>query len=422
MRRGLAALAFLLAAPARADVVARESFDYVAGTEIDGQDGGSGWAIAWISGSPAGSRNTVGTVGLDVPADGDLGVAGLSLRTLTAESRVYRRLDLSRPALAGVVETETLAVNSGATVLGKDGTTIWLSFIGHIASGTGGNGGLHLYDGLPAVLGDKTGEVLFIGDGASFQVWGLERTCWDGRTSCSSSFLQSGAAFAKTLHWVVVRMAFATGNTQVTMWLDPTVGPVTPADAPVVGPATVTDFHFDTVEVGSSSEALDVDEVRIATSYPELTSGASVPDAAVADALPPPPPPDGAPVMPDGAPVMPDGAPVVPDGPDGPDTRPDGPDMRPDGPDARPDGPDARPDGPDIRPDGLDVTPDSPDAPRPSSDAPGPDVQIAVDAGGVGPEARAGCSCGVGAGGPSAPSALVLLLVLGCRLRRARRN
>src|SRR5262249_24355403 len=108
-----------------------------------------------------------------------------------------------------------------------------------------------------------------------------------GGTAGAATF-DTTVPFDHTVHFHVVRIRFDASatctapsvpctacpgggacNVEVTLFIDPDLSvPGTPADATAtLGPLIVADLGFDTIETGAESEAVDVDELRIGTTF-----------------------------------------------------------------------------------------------------------------------------------------------------------
>jgi hypothetical protein len=279
---------FLLALgtlPARATVIVSEGFAYPAGN-LAGANGGTGWNGAWLNsplnvdamGMPLDSHvvSPDSTYGTTHPGFVSIGNKfdgyGAQTPSLTGnpshEVRAFRFVDLTRPEVQPLLD---------AGRLGKDGSSLWIGFVARLASGfSSGNGGIHLYDGLTPLDQDPVGgklahERVFMGDRASNTVWFLGRTCGGcpGATIDDTNVQVNG-----TLRFLVYRFDFLPGSETVRMWIDPPLTG-TPTDASALVTQTAfLDFRFDTVEAHSansgSTEVIELDEFRIATSFGEL--------------------------------------------------------------------------------------------------------------------------------------------------------
>jgi len=177
-----------------------ESFDYTAGN-LGGMDGGEGWGDAWWSGNNQDAAIVV-LPGLD-------SVGGLA-RTNVEHSPSYRALNVDQYAWLKDPNTGTL---------GKDGTTIWISFdCQRTPGGDDFYGGLHLNR-------QWAGHQLFIGSPWGDTKWGFEKNFVGAPVEVANSNCDVQTR-------LVVRLDFEPGDDLVSLWLDPATDyPTTPADA-----------------------------------------------------------------------------------------------------------------------------------------------------------------------------------------------
>lgn len=282
---------------------------------------------SWTSSSTISSHNLVRTTGLTYPG---LAVSGNSVKLVNGAGRSFRTIDATSVATAPLLTTFSNGP-SGASrgVFGKAGTTIWMSFLASMDCGgsacttskTANNGGIHLFDGIGA-LDTSAGsdgpkhpfEHLQLGDRNMSDTWILGRTMggcaagsgtWEPQTSAAK-----GIFFDSATHLFVVRMRFDVADPSTTpcsngfmgsgtckcptgvsscldeiaAWIDPVLSGA-PGSTPTVGSATavlaptvVADFYFDTIEMNGEGESVDLDEIRIGTTYadvvpPTITSG-----------------------------------------------------------------------------------------------------------------------------------------------------
>ena len=297
-----ALLAALLCSPrpARAVLVASESFAYPVGA-LAGQAGGTGWSGAWITGQPNVFVVQAASLASGLPAtggalyfDGSRAVAGTG-------ARVFRAIDVSpasAAAVAGLVENTSTLFQGTQPALGVPGTTVWLGLV--FNGGTAGNGlggtqyldQIHLYNGATttaAMLGqgdnNKDGEALAIGRGNLNTTWNYERTCahdrCPGGATGSTGYL-STVTFDSATHWLVLRFDFvSSATTQVTTWLDPAPGPNAPGNAGALlmgglAVVPVAGLHFNWVELGGQTSTFAFDELRLAGTFAELSFGGTL--------------------------------------------------------------------------------------------------------------------------------------------------
>lgn len=247
-------------------LIASDSFSYPEGATLKGANGGSGWAGPWITSPLHKSDNTIAPSSMLFK---NLAASGNRLLEVGSNVRSYRTIDTARPELATLLD---------GGKLGKDGTTIWIGFLAALSHGENtnlGSGGVHLYNGLGDLTvdpdGDKKGhQVLFMGDRNSSTKWCLERTTGG---AAGGSNHDSELDVDTTVRFLVYRIDFAPGHEMIRMFIDPAPG-AEPKDDSALMIVGVSDFRFDTVEVGSATnpgkgpqERLDIDELRIATSF-----------------------------------------------------------------------------------------------------------------------------------------------------------
>ncbi len=280
--------------PARAALIVSESFNYAAGTTLGGSSGGGGWAGPWQN--PSATFSAEGAAP-NIPMG--LNPVGGSLLVTAADSRSLRPIDCgpgSAAATAGLVESVPTMFGGTQTLIGKPGTTIWLSFIARGHTGSGSSSGSHLYETFDAAggyaSGNKNGEVMFFGRGGGNANYGYERTC--GHSIGCPAAIQIGEDYQSTApyndgatHWVVHKIDFAQSATTITMWLDPAPA----ANDPLASTARdltwvnnggsmktwqIYPFHFGWVELESNGTTSDFDEYRIGTTFADVSQSTVV--------------------------------------------------------------------------------------------------------------------------------------------------
>lgn len=267
------ALAFLLCLAgmaAYADQIAYEGFDYKSGPITD-RDGGEGWDGPWFVSPLNKSDNAVSDGGLE--HDG-LAVAGNKCLQPGGDIRSFRRIATSRPALAKVVDEV-----DGRKVLGKDGTTIWISFLISCDSfPTTAYGGIHLCDGVGDLTKDKFGDKrahqrIQLGRQNIDKNWILCRVTNGGP---GAGTWPSKTVADKTVRLLVYRFDFKKGPEEGWMWIDPAVGKEPSTDDADIHAESITDFRFDTINIGAGGSAkFLLDEIRIGTTYADVTPPAA---------------------------------------------------------------------------------------------------------------------------------------------------
>lgn len=239
---------------------AYEDFNYPEGP-LSEQNGGFGWAGPWFiveSVDPAGSTNHVVSGGLEYE-----GMTPVSNRAVQSGQQNRMRRSLSTSA-GGVFDTAGLVeVQDGTRLVGRDGATVYLSFLQRVNKTDDVFYGfeLHRNDG-------NANRVLCIGNGAE--------QCGYGVTSNTNvygkkNFPALGVENTDT-NFIVVRIDFGSGNRdRVRVYRNPEslVNEVACAvDAELVG-----NFAFDRISLGNfnGSKVHEVDEIRVGTTFLAVT-------------------------------------------------------------------------------------------------------------------------------------------------------
>ncbi len=211
--------------------ISAESFDYAANSTLGGTLGGDGWASEWYAG-PLGDWFQILVPGFD-------SVGGLARDVIDDDafgSGAFRRPDL---ADFGSITDDSFG-SAGGPLLGKDDTTIWVTFeSAKIPGGSDAFGGVSFFIFLDP---NGVGEYLFMGSPYLVNAWGI-----DGRGATDFS-----GTTPNLLHRLVYRIDFQAGDEFVQLWVDPaTDKPSGPPDAFVLVP----DFRFNEVRIASGSGA-----------------------------------------------------------------------------------------------------------------------------------------------------------------------
>jgi hypothetical protein len=225
----LAALALLgLASGAHAQTfrtIALESFDLPAGTLMGNQGSGTGWLAPWYSGG-AGNNLIVQAPGFD--AIGNLG------RTNVDDGGSYRRLDL----VAFPQVTDGSFGAATGPLVGKDGSTIWISYETEPAPASE-----ERYAGVSCFIfldPNGVGEYLFLGTPYNNFTWGVD--C----PGCGGATVGTTSALLRTR--LVYRLDFQPGPERVRLWTNPTSAH--PTTLPEMD-TTVPDFRFNELRIQS---------------------------------------------------------------------------------------------------------------------------------------------------------------------------
>lgn len=219
----------LFAHPARAALIASDSFDYSAGAgTLANQNGGAGWSGTWGAGT-----NNVVAPGLTFSKNGSaLPASGNSSETAGGNIGNFR-------SLPG-------AISSG---------TVYVSLLAKLDAGTPGNA----YAGVSLFNGGS--ENLFIGQPNGAAIWGLDQATGPQST---------GVAEDATTHLFVVQIDYgagSNGNDRVRMYVDPTPGLTSPDIAPAIDVSTTRSASFNQVRIQSGANQVAFDELRVTTDY-----------------------------------------------------------------------------------------------------------------------------------------------------------
>ena len=245
-------LLFLIAPVAsRAELIASDDFEYD-NPVIFGCDGGIGWADAWTG------ENSISRGSLRFP---DYEAKGNRLTTVgdTAAGKSdrvkcsFRTLDASRH--------DRLAADGA---FGKSGTTFWVAFVASVPRGwdiRGAFAGVSLFD--------ERREQLFLGDCGSRDVWGFERI---GELQGFSKVRAD-----TNVTFLVYKIDFRPEGAQLEMWVNPKPGTDEPPAAGVAAAALVREFRFTRVRICSAPAPLDLDGLRIGTTYADVAPRAKKP-------------------------------------------------------------------------------------------------------------------------------------------------
>ncbi len=254
------------AAAARGVTIAHEGFQYSAATadtvSLGGKNGGTGWASAW-SAAPvvagAGSGAYIDAKDMTYPGLASTGLAAKIGRSGWAQAGgnddggiASRQLDLARvnPAL----------LSNGQ--LGAPCTTIWVAFTASAGNWFGANPGNKI--GLSLTSGGQ--ERLSIGANAGSQspgAWVLTPNL--GNTAGETSI----AAAGPQVRLFVVRIVFADGDEQVTVWHNPAITAAGPSGGTQLVDASFPGFTFDGIALRSNrTDGVPVfDELRVGTDF-----------------------------------------------------------------------------------------------------------------------------------------------------------
>jgi hypothetical protein len=229
-------VAILIAAiPAslQADLVAYDGFNYTAGS-LPGNSGGTGWSNAWSAGQ-WGSAGVAET-GLTYASGGQSLVTSGGAATLTVAGQ-------------GAYRTPTSALNSGS---------VYISFLADRTAANSSYLGLSLFSGST--------EKVFIGAGNSETVWGAQIKATE--TQCNST-----VATSATPTLLVTKLDYGpTGAGTLSLYVNPSLT-AEPGAASASG--SFSSLSWDRIRIQADGFG-GIDEIRIGTSYADVTS--SVPE------------------------------------------------------------------------------------------------------------------------------------------------
>ena len=286
MQRSLSRVVFVLIAAsaavpdgnAVADVLARESFDYPAGSALAGQSGGSGWHGPWAA--PSGAAR-VAAYGSEVSRTGwfaRFSSAGYSAcfgshAVVDGNTRIVRLLDVGS---GGPLDKAGL-VDRGR--IGRDGTTLYVGFLQRISrvpvAGPGSTDYLRFYAVEFNTGGADTTRVLEIGhdDRAGAPFYGAASVVnhADAADREPGQLRPLGEQDTCT-NMIVVKFTFGPGDRDTAeVFRNPES--LTDESASTVDAKLTGHFEFDRIAIArfvGKSPVHEVDEIRVATDYREV--------------------------------------------------------------------------------------------------------------------------------------------------------
>lgn len=236
-----------------AALVAYEGFAYPAvGSDLVGQAGGTGFSGAWAPG------------GFNASLSDNFDVAAGSLPFGLLATSGNRVSSGATTAIAGVTRSLT-------TPLGADGTTTYFSVVLR-PEGTLGGGAFNGFFGLTLETPGEP-ELYFGKPGAgAINEYVVEDRGGAGQVSSGVSAAVGEPAL------LVLKAQFLPGNDIFTLYLDPTPGGPEPAIGAVksgsdVGPVTGLTIY--------STGAFSIDEIRVGTTFADVTPAVPEPSAAL---------------------------------------------------------------------------------------------------------------------------------------------
>lgn len=238
-----------------------DDFNYPAGP-LAAQNGGFGWGEPWFNlaaaGNPEDNSNGVVVGSLDCE-----GVVPSGNRAVQSgqENRIRRVLSTS---IGGVFDAAGLVENQdGVRLVGRDGTTVYLSFLQRVdrLSDVFYGFELHRGDGNP-------NRVLCIGHGAEGTGYGVTS---NANVYGPANFPALGPENTQT-NFFVVRITFGEGNRdRVEVFRNPES--LVDEDACRVDAELVGNFAFDRVGFANfhGTKVHEIDEIRVGTSFPAVS-------------------------------------------------------------------------------------------------------------------------------------------------------
>ncbi len=220
-------------------LLSHESFAYPLNAGLPGQNGGEGFAGAWVAGVNAGvasSRFQVISPSLSYPG---LGGEGARLRVTSGTAQGARRL-LSQPmGTDGTVRYMSLLVRPDATPSASSYFGLQLL----------GSAGADLFAGKPG--------------GGATQRYVLENAGGAGQVATTRNVT------ANEVVLLVLRLEFNAGNDRISLYVNPALG----ATEPAVADAVKTDLNLGTTVVPALTgpAAWSADELRVGTTFADVT-------------------------------------------------------------------------------------------------------------------------------------------------------
>ncbi len=229
---------------ARADLMAYEGFNYPVGTNLNGQNGGVGFAGPW--------------------APGGFNASVFNHLTIGSGSLTFDNLLISgNHASAGAQNAIAGLTRPLAQPLGTPGTVSYISFLLR-PEGTLGQGALNGFFGVTLETQGGSEPQLFIGKPGGGAV---NRYVLENRGGANQ--VASGVApVVGEPVLLVVKAEFSAGNDRFTLFVDPTPGGIEPASGTVKSDANVGLITGLTLY---STGAFSIDELRVGTTFADVT-------------------------------------------------------------------------------------------------------------------------------------------------------
>jgi hypothetical protein len=240
---------------------AYDGFDYPSGP-LDEQNGGFGWAGPWIT-VEADAKATRDSNGV---SPGNLEFGGLVPQGNHAvqraqQNRVRRALGTS---IGGVFDAAGLVENQdGVRLIGREGTTVYLSFLQRVDKLN------DVFYGVELHRGDGNGNrVLCIGNGVDGTGYGVTSNV---NVYGPKNFPGLGEETTGT-NFLVVRITYGAGNRdRVEVFRNPKS--LVDEHECILSAELVGNFAFDRISLGNfhGSKIHEVDEIRVGTTFRAVT-------------------------------------------------------------------------------------------------------------------------------------------------------
>jgi hypothetical protein len=240
---------------------AYDGFDYPAGT-LSEQNGGFGWAGPWFNAETDAQvdLNSSGVKPGSLEYDGLVPVANRAAQ-MAQQNRIRRQLSTS---IGGVFDAAGLVENQdGVRLVGRDGTTVYLSFLQRVNK-TG-----DVFYGLELHRSDgNANRVLCIGHGAEGTAYGVTSNY---NVYGPRNFPSLGKEDTNT-NFFVIRITFGAGNRdRVEVFRNPES--LVDEDSCVADAELTGNFAFDRISLGNfhGTKVHEVDEIRVGTTFRAVT-------------------------------------------------------------------------------------------------------------------------------------------------------
>lgn len=242
-----------------------DRFNWPTSGGADGLDGGFGWSGPWRE-----TAEKVSVIVGDIEANAwratdrrRLGLLGYA----DAEGHVLASTGIQLRTAAGPLSTTVRPLDAKAFPesmvdergIGRDGSVLWLSFLGQSFDGRGQGSFAYIQLG-PDERGFRIGKL----QGAPNGNWSAAVVLDGDEVYERWSKISSGQAAL-----IVARIIFRPGAEDLAIWLDPTLGTEPPlSDAKIR--MSVPDFRLTTLTI-SSRYTTDFDELRIGGTFADVT-------------------------------------------------------------------------------------------------------------------------------------------------------